>query len=135
MFGKRGAPMGNKNAAGNGHGGHFHSGAVKPVSLERPGSITGSVYNGIKNNSYQHAVNSAFAGRKVHSGGHAVGGAIRGAARGSGLALMAGGIGYMTGNGDDAGKMMAGTLAATGAYGAGKQYTKSKAGKTMSKIK
>jgi hypothetical protein len=133
MFGKKGAPIGNQNAKGGhhlGHGRQIPSSAVAP----RPGSRIGSVVAGIRNNSFQHASDTAFAGRKVHSGAHAVGGAIGAlpaAAIVGGTAQLAGAMNSSQTTAD----VGTGIAAAMVADSALKQYTKSKAGKTASKYR
>lgn len=56
MFGKKGAPMGNKNAAGHGHKGHFHGGALAAVG-KRLAVIGGVGYGAL------YATNTLFNSR------------------------------------------------------------------------
>lgn len=136
MFGKKkGAPIGNQNAKGGhslGTGRQLPSSAVAP----RPGSRMASIYQGATNNSFTHASDTAFAGRRVHSGAHAVGGALGSGTRILPLASVAAiGVGIQSGNKDEALGVLATGMALGAGYGAIKQYSKSKAGKTASKFR
>lgn len=115
---KKGAPIGNQNAKG----------------AHRPGSRLASVYAGMVNKSYRHASETAHVGKRVHSGAHAFGGALRSVPTSAAIVGSAHLVGKVTGNQDiiAAGNVLA--LANTVGH-TGKQYFKSKAGKTTSKFR